>query len=109
MFLEAVDRPIRYEWPEGEIRLIPGQPVLVPPDRGWKILKKCGPKVRAVQPFDVGAWLYYQVPGDPEEGPFEVVEVGPDTHQGGWWALVAKKDSHVWIHEVIVVKVDRYK
>ena len=109
MIIEAVEHPILYQWPEGEVRLKPGEPIIVAPDRGLKIFKKCGPKVKAVQLFDVGAWLYYQVPGDPEEGPFEVVMVGPDTHQGGWWAVVAKKDSHVWIHEVIVGKVDRYK
>jgi hypothetical protein len=105
MFLEAVDRPIRYEWPEGEIRLTPGQPVLVPSDRGLKILKKCGAKVRAVSPFVVGDSIAYRVPGDPEEGPFEVVEI-TESH-GQWWALVAKNKSHAWIPEVLVVKEEQ--
>ena len=59
MLLEAVDCPIRYEWPEGEVRLTPGQPVLVSSDRGLKILKKCGSKVRVVEPLSqqwLSAW-----------------------------------------------------
>ena len=58
MLLEAVDCPIRYQWPEGEIRLTPGQPVSIPTDRGLKILKKCGPNVRHVQPDWLGAWRH---------------------------------------------------
>jgi len=56
MLLEAVDCPIRYLWPEGEIRLMPGQPVSIPSDRGLKILKKCGAKVKKVQPDWIGVW-----------------------------------------------------
>ena len=105
MLLEAVDCPIRYEWPEGEVRLTPGQPVSVSSDRGLKILKKCGSKVRVVQPFDVGDCLSYQVAQDPQEGPFRVVEIS-ESH-GQWWALVAKKGSHAWIHEILVVKEEQ--
>lgn len=107
MLLEAVDCPIRYEWPEGKICLIPGQTVDVSAERGAKILKKCGAKVRAVQPFDVGDCLSYQVAQEAQEGPFEVVET-TESH-GQWWALVVKKNSHAWIHQALVVKVDRYK
>jgi len=46
MRLEAVKTPIRYRWPEGKIDLVPGQPVDVSAERGAKILKKCGAKVR---------------------------------------------------------------
>jgi len=45
------------------------------------------------------------VPGDPEEGPFEVIEVSPDTHKGGWWTLVSKPEGPAWIHSRIVKAV----
>ncbi len=56
MLLEAVNRPIRYTWPEGELRLRPGKPIKVPDDRGQKVLAKCGSKVRKVSPDWMGAW-----------------------------------------------------
>ena len=46
MLIEAISGPIRYSWPRGKIDLIPGQPVDVSAERGAKILKKCGTKVR---------------------------------------------------------------
>ena len=48
MFIEAVDHPIRYRFPGGEIRLEPGRPVEVEPARAAKLLAKAGAKVRAV-------------------------------------------------------------
>ena len=56
MLLEAVDRPIRYTWPEGELRLEPGKPIQVPDGRGQKVLAKCGSKVRKVSPDWMAAW-----------------------------------------------------
>ena len=56
MLLEAVDRPIRYTWPEGELRLRPGKPIEVPDDRGQKVLARCGSKVRRVSPDWLAAW-----------------------------------------------------
>ena len=49
MLIEAVDHPIRYRFPGGEIRLEPGQPVEVEPERAAKLLAKAGTKVRAVE------------------------------------------------------------
>ena len=48
MLIEAVDVPIRYQWPQGEIRMKPGKLVEVDEFRGLKVLAKCGPKVRMV-------------------------------------------------------------
>ena len=62
MILEAIETPIHYRWPEGEICLIPGQPVDVSAERGKKILKKCGAKVRVVAPFVVGDWVEFNSP-----------------------------------------------
>ena len=62
MLIEAVENPIRYRWPKGEIDLIPGQPVDVSVERGTKILKKCGAKVRAVTSLVIGAWVEFRSP-----------------------------------------------
>ena len=56
MLLEAVDRPIRYTWPKGELRFEPGKPIKVPDTRGKKVLAKCGGKVRKVSPDWLVAW-----------------------------------------------------
>ena len=68
-------------------------------------------------PFTIGDYLSYQVPDDPEEGPFEVVMVSPDHIHGGWWAVVVKPSEKegaepksdtpatVFIHQTIVTGV----
>ena len=56
MLIEAVTQPIRYTWPQGELRLEPGKPIEVPDDRGQKVLAKCGGKVRKVSPDWLAAW-----------------------------------------------------
>ena len=60
MILEAIETPIHYRWPEGEICLIPGQPVDVSTERGAKILKRCGSKVRVVAPLIVECWVEFR-------------------------------------------------
>ena len=62
MLIEAVESRIRYKWPHGELCLIPGQPVEVPEERGVKILKKCGGKVRVVEPATIGQWIEFLSP-----------------------------------------------
>jgi hypothetical protein len=52
MLIEAVDHPIRYRFPGGEIRLEPGRPVEVEPERAAKLLARAGAKVRAVEARD---------------------------------------------------------
>jgi len=57
MLLEAVDHPIRYTWPEGEIHLEPGKPLKISDERrALKVLAKCGSKVRKVSLDWLGAW-----------------------------------------------------
>jgi len=56
MLIEAVEAPIHYKWPEGELRLEPGKPIKVPDDRGQKVLAKCRGKVRKVSPDWLAAW-----------------------------------------------------
>ena len=62
MLIEAVEIPILYQWPNGEISLEPGRPIQVDPDRGRKILKKCGGKVRIVEPATIGTVIEFRSP-----------------------------------------------
>ena len=87
------------------LSLIPGSKLNLSSLQVEKLLAHAPGKVRVIAPFEVGDRIIYRVPGDPEEGPFQVIEIS-ESH-GQWWALVAKKGSHAWIHEVLVVKVDR--
>jgi len=48
MLLEAVEMPITYRWPGGEVRLEPGKPIDLPQDRAAKLLAKAAGKVRMV-------------------------------------------------------------
>jgi len=56
MIIEAVTQPIKYQWPEGEILLEPGKPIQVDPNRGLKVLTRCGVKVREIKPQWLEAW-----------------------------------------------------
>lgn len=56
MLIEAVSCPVRYQWPGGEIKFEPGQPIRVEAERGKKILKRCENMVRTVQPNWLEAW-----------------------------------------------------
>jgi len=56
MIIEAVTKPIKYQWPEGEILLEPGKPIQVDPNRGLKVLTRCGVKVREIKPQWLQAW-----------------------------------------------------
>ena len=62
MLIEAVLKPILYQWPNGAISLEPGRPIQVDPDRGRKILKKCGGKVRIVEPATIGTMVEFRSP-----------------------------------------------
>jgi len=64
MLIEAADHPFTYTWPNGVIRLEPGKPVNVSTERGAKILKRCGDRVRALEPEDlsIGALIEFQSP-----------------------------------------------
>ena len=73
MWIEAVERPLTYRWPGGEIRLEPGHPVDVPDDRAQRLIAKTGDKVRSV-PRPV----YWESGGQ---------ILGPHHRTGtGWWS-----------------------
>ena len=50
MLVEAIDKPMCYRWPEGEVQLMPGQPVDLPESRALRLLQKAPGKVRIVPP-----------------------------------------------------------
>ena len=64
MLIEASDHPFTYTWPNGVIRLEPGKPVNVSAERGVKILKRCGARVRALKPdgLSIGALIEFRSP-----------------------------------------------
>jgi len=48
MLIEAIDKPMCYRWPEGEVQLVPGQPVDLLESRALRLLQRAPGKVRAV-------------------------------------------------------------
>ena len=48
MLIEAIGRPLTYRWPEGEVRLVPGQPLDLPETRAKRLLEKAAGRVRMV-------------------------------------------------------------
>lgn len=62
MLIEAVEKALTYRWPDGEIRLIPGQPMEVPEERARRLLEKAAGKVRMVEEPYVGAIIEYESP-----------------------------------------------
>ncbi|HEV8328446.1 MAG TPA: hypothetical protein VGQ08_13275 [Nitrospiraceae bacterium] len=96
MLIEAVDHPIRYRFPGGEIRLEPGRPVEVEPKRAAKLLARAGAKVRAITPVmhpgDRISWTR----GDltVQHGVVDFLHTDPDgtswafvTYEGTWCAV----------------------
>src|SRR4029078_6910404 len=49
MNIECVGPPFTYRWPEGEVRLVPGQPVELSDDRAVRLLQKAPGRVRRVK------------------------------------------------------------
>ena len=55
MTIECIGRPFTYRWPEGEIRLVPGQPVELSDERATRLLEKAPGRVRLVKVRNVEA------------------------------------------------------
>ncbi len=56
MLIEAIEEPVTYRWPSGEIQLEPGCPVYLPESRALKLLAKAQGKVRLAEPANP-EWL----------------------------------------------------
>ncbi len=99
MLLEAVDCPIRYQWPKGVIRLKPGYPLEINEERGRKVLAKCGGKVRVV--YQLGQKVSYQTPVDDciKKGTVELI----DEH---WGMVLVRGDEVAWVNQSFVTKVE---
>lgn len=50
MKIEAIGKLFIYRWPGGEVRLEPGKPIDLPPDRAAKLLARASGRVRQVEP-----------------------------------------------------------
>ena len=91
-------------------------------DQGdWLSFKRAAGKIKRIMGWDsasaprparpsgksltvkVGDSISYQIPGNDTEGPFPVVQIVPDLRHYGWWALIEKPDSLVWVHQGIVI------
>jgi len=107
MLIEAVDHPIRYRFPGGEIRLEPGQPVEVEPERAAKLLARAGAKVRAItptiqpQPGDRITWGASGTPRGPATVDF--LHTDPD---GTGWAFVTLSPSWVAVNTKVVTHIE---
>ncbi len=105
MFLEAVDHPIRYTWPSGEILLEPGKPFALDDTRGRKVLAKCGSKVRVVptptEPKSAtmtGQLIAYKTPVD------ERVKTGRVEMIDEAWGMVLVRGNEVaWVNQIFIV------
>lgn len=85
----------------------------------WIACPACHRAINGIHhaPPEVGDRISYQVPSDPEKGPFEVVDVSQDNRKGGWWAVVLKPSENeegepkpdtlalASIHQIIVTRV----
>ncbi len=81
MLLEAVEKPIIYRWPQGEVRLEPGKPVELPDDRAQRLLEKAPGKVRAVpSPMVVDT-------GNDAEGSLVAVKISGSVVGEFWFCL----------------------
>jgi hypothetical protein len=105
MLIEAVDHPIRYRFPGGEIRLEPGRPVEVEPERAAKLLARAGAKVRTITPVmhhgDRISWTR----GDltVQHGVVDFLHTDPD---GTVWAFCSVADSWVIVNTKFVTMVE---
>ncbi|TKB75257.1 MAG: hypothetical protein E8D45_07835 [Nitrospira sp.] len=103
MLVEAVNGPIRYRWPGGEIRLVPGKPVELPNDRAERLLAKAGGKVRQitttappviVEPHPSPRRCYWE-DRDGTIRPGVVTMLGQCGEE--FWVLVEDGTSWVWV------------
>ncbi len=49
MRLEAIGKAFLYRWPGGEVRLEPGKPIELPPDRAAKLMARASGRIRQVE------------------------------------------------------------
>ena len=108
MLIEAVERPITYRWPGGEVQLEPGRAVDLPEDRALKLLAKAQGKVRLVSPtgsaMEPGCLIHWESMDGVVHGPALVLEVAD--FDGRCWAYVEHEGLERLVSEVIVTKAE---
>jgi|CXWL01.1.fsa_nt_gi hypothetical protein len=101
MLIEAVDTPFICRWPEGSVRLIPGQPVELPDDRAARLLAKCPERVRRVAvaspAFLVGSKVFWRDGLGRTHGPETVLREFTDHQTGKPWLVLDRDGSQVEI------------
>ena len=106
MWLKAINRPVRYRWPGGELLFRPGCAVPVPDDRGRKILAKCGDAVQPVQALEIGKVVTIRRMNGKEH--LAIVEEAVDVQDrpgllSGIWYWCSFDGQAGWSHESLVV------
>jgi hypothetical protein len=105
MMLEATDKPIRYCWPGGEVRLEPGKPVELPESRAQRLLDKVPGKVRVVPIYSVGTPVNVtSMNGHRWAGVIESHCVIPpgDPAKAGYWYAVVGMNRCSWVHGSLI-------
>lgn len=117
MLIEAIRRPLRYRWPGGEIRLVPGQPMDLPEDQARRVLLKAGDKVRVVEREDLVIEPALRPDGRPirpvywrgmdgrVHGPCSVSDMAMEGPPGRerFWLCVEEHGLSVWIRDVLLI------
>lgn len=96
MLIEAVDKPVCYRWPDGEVQLVAGHPVDLPEARALRLLQRAPGKVRlvstkpslAVRPGDRITWQ-----GADRTDRSGVVDCLHPDADGTLWAFCATPDG----------------
>jgi hypothetical protein len=108
MKLEAVGKPFIYRWPGGEVRLEPGKPVELPPERAAKLLARASGRVRQVdtkepvviEPAAPNARpVYWERADGSISGPAKpefLAKVG-DGPKASFWVVAEFEAQPVWI------------
>jgi hypothetical protein len=83
MKLELIGKPFVYRWPGGSVRLEPGKPIDLPPDRAAKLLARAQGRVRPVEGapsspvLKAGVWVEWLSPALPAQRG-EILAIHPD-------------------------------
>lgn len=108
MLVEAIDKPMCYRWPEGEVQLVPGRPVDLPELRALRLLQRAHGRVRLVtsasafQPGDQITWV--GADGTPRSGRVDFLHTSTD---GTVWAFYTMPDG-IWgaVNSKYVLKIE---
>ena len=110
MKIEVIGKGFVYRWPGGEVRLVPGQPVELPPERAAKLMAKAPGRVRQVVEPEASEVViepaapqarpvYYERNDGVIYGPAKVTDLAK-TGSGGterFWVIVEFEGHIEWV------------